>query len=288
MMIGFVITSLSMTAILVPLVVSVSLLYRVGGVVNFGAGFVAVFAAAACAAWGASNALVGVLLTLVAGAAVGALTYFVAIRPAQKRGVATIGLTLASLGFGLLLSFFTREVFGGEPTVVQPWIAGTVDVFGVQTAAQRLLVIGLALLLVLVLYLLFDRTLVGKSLAAVSFDQSLAAMYGIRGTRFHLIAWVVGGVCLAIGGMFQASIASVSVEIAPMLLVFSLVGAVIGGLGSLFGSVGGALVAGVAMTVTDTFINAGYQLTTLLVVLSLVLIFRPSGLFTFRGTAERV
>jgi branched-subunit amino acid ABC-type transport system permease component len=287
-MIALVITSLSVTAVLVPLVVSVSLVFRVSGVVNFGSGHFCVFAGAACAAWGAGQGLIGVVLTLIAGAVLGALTYWIAILPALRKGVPAIGLTLSSLGFGLLIGFATRQLFGGDPSIVQPWIEGTVTIAGYRTAQQRLLVIALALLLLVALYMLFDRTLIGRSLAAVAHDAELAEVYGVRGNRFQLLAWIVSGLCLVIGGIFQASIANVSVDVAPTLLVLSLVGAVIGGLGSLFGAVGGALVAGVAMTLTDKFFAPGYHLTALFVLLSLVLLVRPSGLFTFRGTAERV
>ncbi|MGP3533978.1 branched-chain amino acid ABC transporter permease [Microbacterium sp. RD1] len=288
-MIVYAVTALSLAAVLVPLVASVSLVYRVSGVVNFGAGYFAIFAASACAAWSSlTNSAIGVTLTLLAGAVLGLLTYFIAILPAQRRGVSAIGLTLASLGVGLLLNFVTRSVFGGDPTVIQPWIKGTVTIGDFQTASQRFVVIGGAIVLLLVLWLIFDRTLMGRMLTAVAHDRELAAMYGIRGRRFDLVAWIASGVCLAIGGMFQASLATVSVEVAPTLLVFSLVGAVIGGLDNLFTAVGGALVLGLAVTITDQFISVGYQLVTLFIVLSLVLAFRPHGLFAFRGTAERV
>ncbi|WP_165521842.1 branched-chain amino acid ABC transporter permease [Micromonospora zingiberis] len=287
-MLSLIVTSLSLTAVLIPLVVSVSLVFRVSGVVNFGAGYFCVFAGAACASWGAENALLGVVLTLAAGAVLGGLTYAAAILPAQRKGVPVIGLTLSTLGFGLLLNFVTRQQFGGQPSIVQPWLTGSVQLGDFQTARQRLLIIGLSLLLLIGLYLLFDRTLIGRALSAVAHDHELAAVYGVRSSRFRLLAWVVSGVCLMIGGIFQATVASVSIDVAPTLLVLSLVGAVIGGLGSLFGAVGGALVAGLAMTVTDQFIAPGFHLTTLLVILSLVLLVRPSGLFTFRGTAERV
>ncbi|MER7282706.1 branched-chain amino acid ABC transporter permease [Dactylosporangium sp. NPDC000244] len=287
-MISLVVTSLSQAAVLIPLVLAVSLVFRVSGVVNFGAGSFCVFAGTACASWGASNGAVGVVLTIAAGGVLGALCYAIAIVPAQRKGVPVIGLTLATLGFGLLLNFLTRTWFGGKPSIVQPWIRGSVSIGSYETSKQRLLVIGLSILLLLVMWFLFDRTLIGHNLAAVSFDHELAQVYGVRTMRFELLAWVVSGACLVIGGIFQASIASVSVDVAPTLLVLSLVGAVIGGLGSLFGAVGGAVVAGFVMTLTDQHIAAGYHLTSLLVILSLVLLVRPTGLFTFRGTAERV
>jgi branched-subunit amino acid ABC-type transport system permease component len=287
-MVSLIVTSLSQAAVLVPLVLSVSLVFRVSGVVNFGAGSVCVFAGAACAAWSGTHQTLGLALTILAGAVLGALTYLIAIVPAQRKGVPVIGLTLSTLGFGLLLTFWTRTQFGGEPSIVQPWVAGSVTIGDYQTSKQRILVIALAALLVFALWILFDRTLIGRALAAVAYDHELAQVYGVRTMRYELLAWVVSGVCLVIGGVFQASLGSVSVEVAPTLLVLSLVGAVIGGLGNLSGAVGGAAVAGLAMTVSEQYIEAGYHLTSLFVILSLVLLFRPSGLFTFRGTAERV
>jgi branched-chain amino acid transport system permease protein len=287
-MISLLVTGLSQAAVLVPLVLSVSLVFRVSRVVNFGAGNFCVFAGAACASWGASNGLLGVVLTVLAGGVLGALAYLVAILPAQRKGVPPIGLTLATLGFGLLLNFLTRSWFGGDVSIVQPWIAGSISIGDYETSKQRLLVVALSAVLLLILYLVFDRTLIGHTLGAVSHDAELAQVYGVRTVRYELLAWVVSGVCLVIGGIFQASLANVSVDVAPTLLVLSLVGAVIGGLGSLSGVVGGAVVAGFVMTVTEQYIASGFHLTSLFVILSLVLLVRPTGLFTFRRTAERV
>lgn len=288
-MIVFGVAALSLAAVLVPLVASVSLVFRVSGVVNFGAGYVAVFASAACATWTEqANSAVGIVGTLLAGALIGALTYFVAILPAQKRGVSTIGLTLASLGVGLIINYGTRTIFGGDPTVIQPWVSGTVTIGDYQTAKQRFAVIALALMLLGLLWLLFDRTLMGRMFAAVAYDRELSGMYGLRASRFELIAWIASSVCVTIGGLFQASLASVSVEVAPTLLVFSLVGAVIGGLDNLFTAIGGALVTGLAVAGAEQLIGPGYDLVTLFVVLSVVLLVRPHGLFAFRGSAERV
>jgi branched-chain amino acid transport system permease protein len=287
-MISLLVTGLSQAAVLVPLVLSVSLVFRVSRVVNFGAGNFCVFAGAACASWGATNDLLGVVLTVLAGGVLGALAYLVAILPAQRKGVPPIGLTLATLGFGLLLNFLTRVWFGGDVSIVQPWISGSISIGDYETSKQRLLVIVLSALLLLILYVVFDRTLIGHTLGAVAHDAELAQVYGVRTVRYELLAWVVSGVCLVIGGIFQASLANVSVDVAPTLLVLSLVGAVIGGLGSLSGVVGGAVVAGFAMTVTEQYVASGFHLTSLFVILSLVLLVRPAGLFTFRRTAERV
>ena len=287
-MISVLVDTLSTAAVLTPLAISVSLLFRVSGVVNFGAGYFCIFAGASCAKWGSGHAWLGVVLSLLAGCVVGALAYLVAILPARWQGVPAIGLTISTLGFGLLLSWFTTRVFGGAPSIVQPWNAGTTTWGGTTFATQRLVVIGLALALLLLLWLLFDRTLVGRILGAVAHDPELAAMYGVRAARFELLAWVVSGFCVSVAGIFQASLASVSLANAPSLLLYALVGTVVGSLTSLGGSVGGALLLSLVITIVTNRFGGNHELTGAFVLLFVVLLFRARGLFSRRVTAERV
>jgi branched-subunit amino acid ABC-type transport system permease component len=277
-----------MAAVLTPMVISLSLVFRVSGVVNFGSGYFCIFAGAACAKWGASHALLGVVLALIAGCVVGALAYLIAIVPARMRKVPPIGLTISTLGFGLLLSFLTTKMFGGDPSIVQPWIAGTGELGGITFAKQRILIVVLALILLLGLWILFDRTLIGRILAAVSHDQELAGMYGVYAQRYELLAWIVSGFCITVAGIFEASLASVSLNNAPTLLIYALVGAVVGGLGSLTGSVAGALVLSLVVTVVTNREGGGHELTAAFALLFLILLFRARGLFSSQLTAERV
>jgi branched-chain amino acid transport system permease protein len=283
-MVELLIGTLSQTAVLAPLIISLSLVFRVSRVVNFGAGHFVIVAGAAASAWGGWS----VLWTIPLGAALGAAAYLIAVVPPRSRNVPAVGLTMSTLGFGLLLGWGTRALFGGNPSTLQPWIGGVVDLAGAQVSIQRLLIIGISALLLGSLYLLVDRTLIGRTLVAVAYDEDLAAMYGVRGSSFQLLAWGVGGMCMAVAGILQASIASVSADVAPTLLTFALIGAVVGGLGSLGGSVGGAFVIALAITATATFIPGVYVLTAAFVVLFVVLAVRPRGLFSTSIVAERV
>lgn len=279
------IATLSQVAVLTPVIISLSLVYRVSGVVNFGAGYFVIFAGAAAASMGG---IAGSLLTLPVGAGIGVATYYVAIVPARSRRVPPIGLTLSTLGFGLLIAAVTRHLFGSNPAAIDPWLKGTVSIAGTPVAQQRLLVILLAVTALGLLYVLFDRTVVGRTLAAVAYDEELASMYGVRGPRFELLAWAVAGACTAAAGVFQASVASTSVDIGVTLLVFALIGAVVGGLGSLAGSVGGAFVVGFATTAAARYLPGVYNLTTAFAVLFLALAIRPRGLFSVGAQPERV
>jgi branched-subunit amino acid ABC-type transport system permease component len=277
--------TLSQTAVLTPLIISLSLIFRVSGVINFGAGFFTILAGTAAASWGGFG---GTLVTLPIGAALGALAWCVAILPARSRSVPAVGLTVSTLGFGLIVGWFTRKVWGTNPASIQPWIDGAVTIGGSRASYQRLLVIGMAAVVLALLFLLFDRTVMGRTLEAVASDEELASMYGVHGPRFQLLAWAVAGMCMSVAGIFQAAVASISVDVAPTLLVLSLIGAVVGGLGSLAGSVGGAFVVAFAMTAASRYITGVYTLSAAFVVLFVVLAAKPRGLFTSGPAPVRV
>jgi branched-chain amino acid transport system permease protein len=150
------------------------------------------------------------------------------------------------------------------------------------------LIVLLAVALLALLWILFDRTLVGRILVAVSHDPELAGMYGVHTSRYQLLAWIVSGFCISVAGIFQASLASVSLSNAPALLIYALVGAVVGGLGNLVGAVGGAVVLSLVVAVTTNQFGGGHELTAAFVLLFLTLLFRARGLFSSRVTAERV
>jgi branched-chain amino acid transport system permease protein len=265
-----------------------NLLFRVSGVANFGAGHFTVFAGSLAAALAGMGALGAALLTVVATIAASIVAYLVAILPARRAKVAPIGLTISTLGFGLVLGWLTHEMFGGSARNIEPWAGGTVELLGTNVAVQRLVVIAAAAVFLFCLYLVIDRTLIGRTLAAVAQDRELAEMYGVRSRKYELLAWAVGGVGLAVGGLFQASLASVSVDVAPTLLVNTFVAAVIGGLGSLFGSVAGAVVLSAGIAVTAELGWGGKEGVVAFFVLAAVLVVRPRGLFGSGAIGERV
>lgn len=283
-----IIATLSGAAVLVPLVVAMNLLFRVSGVANFGAGHFTVFAGSFAAYFAGSGAFTAALLTVLATVVASVVAYLVAILPARRAKVAPIGLTISTLGFGLILGWLTSDLFGGSAHNIDPWVGGTVEILGTRVGIQRLIVIGAAAVLLFCLYLIFDRTLIGRTLAAVAQDRDLAEMYGVRSRRFELLAWIVGGVGLAAGGLFQASLASVSVDTAPTLLVNTFVAAVIGGLGSLVGSVLGAVILSAGIAINAELGFGGKEGVIAFLVLAAVLAFRPRGLLGSGAIGERV
>jgi branched-chain amino acid transport system permease protein len=287
-MIDVAIGTLSTAAMLIPIIFGINLIMRVSGVINFGAGHMCVFAGAACTAWSKDSALFGVAATILASCVIGFLAYLIAVLPAKLRGARPLTLTISTLGFGLVIGWLSEVIFGSQPSTLQPWISGSFTFQETTLSLQRALVVAVSFALALLSVLTFDRTLIGRAMEAVAHSEELAKLYGLRTRVFEFLAWAVGGICLGFGGVFQASLASVSHASATTLLVLGFSGAIVGGLGSLVGSVLGAVVVALGQAIVAYFIDPAYQTTAVFLILFLTLLLRPMGLLPSRQGKVRV
>ena len=279
-------TVLSNAAVLVPLVIGISLVFRISGVVIFAAGQIAVFAGMLYAVVDLPLFLRFPLVLLV-GMVVSVLTY-AAILAAQKGGVQADAISLATLGIAFLLEYVAIQVLGRGVFAADPWVAGSVTLLGTQVSIHRLVVIGAALVLAVAVMLIVDRTLIGRAMEATAFDPSLALLYGIRSQRFRLLAWAMAGICIATVGVFQVSLASISQSSSLTMLTLGLAAAVVGGLGGLYSGIAGAIVIAAVQAIAAQYISSELQVALVFTVLFVVLIFRPGGLFQNSREARRV
>ena len=146
-------------------------------------------------------------------------------------------------------------------------------------AEKRILVIVAAGVAMAGLYLLLKRTLIGMSIEAMAQDREGALLVGIDTRRIALLTFVISGVLAALAGSL----------IAPLVLVFPLMGAVvilkafviviIGGMGSVPGAIVGGYLLALAETMAGTYVAFAFSELIAFALLVLVLVFRPTGLF---------
>lgn len=185
-----------------------------------------------------------------------------------------------TLGLSVFLQNFALFLFGGQfRTVTVPWAEESFSVFGITATNGRVLAFVVAILLVIGLFWMMSRTMLGKVLGAVSEDRDTARMIGIPVRRYYLIAMGLGAAMTGIAGVliipFQAAYPLVGAHYT--LLAFVVV--VLGGLGNMTGSLIGGLILGVVETLTGTFIDPALQQVAVFVVFIIVLIVRPQGIF---------
>ncbi|MDT4834079.1 High-affinity branched-chain amino acid transport system permease protein LivH [compost metagenome] len=175
----------------------------------------------------------------------------------------------------VLLEFFSadsRKLSQGELEVA------SVSLGGLSLGVMPLLVFGSALLVIGGLQLLFYKTSLGRAFRATSDDQSTAQLMGIDNRHIFGLAMALAMAVVSIAGVFLAVRTSFDPSVGPARLLYGFEAVIIGGLGSLWGTLAGGVILGVAQAV-GARIDPGWQILAGHLVFLLILVFRPRGLF---------
>jgi branched-chain amino acid transport system permease protein len=191
---------------------------------------------------------------------------------------------LVTFGLSFFLVNLALAVVGPYPHRPPSFFRGTVKLGFVMVSADRLTASALALVLLVVLLLLINRTWIGKALRAVSQDKQAAAVMGIDPLRMNSIAFALGAGLAAVSGALLAPSFSVTPDVGAVPSIRSYVIIVLGGMGSIPGSILGGTIIGLVESLgagyfPDPSRGLTYKTAFGLVIFALVLLFRPTGLF---------
>ncbi len=220
---------------------------------------------------------IGVVLTLVLGAGLGLLVERLILRPLI--GEPIISMIMVTIGLSSLLKAVVNGIWGVTPRAFPSFMPeGTVSIGGAILRTDRLLIIGVAVSLLLLLSLFFRYTRDGIAMRAIADDQQAALSMGISIKRVLAVAWAIAAITAGVAGVMLANIVGVGQEISFVgLRVFPVV--ILGGLDSIPGAIIGGAAIGLLEAYTAGYIGHGLNLVVPFVVLILVLIVRPYGLF---------
>lgn len=227
------------------------------------------------------------VVTLFAAFALGALFYFLVLRPVKEATL--LGQIITTAGFALVLSGLAVVVWGANPKPLPFPLKRTV-VYRFWGLAVNQVALGsfiIAVVAMAALYLLVQRTQFGLAMRAVSQDDAAARVLGIPVRRVYTVTWGVSAMLGAIGGMLLAPTTFVSpfMMFDPFLKGFA--AAVLGGLDSLPGVVIGGVVLGVVEALFGGYVSTAFKSTIAFVIIIFVLLVRPEGLLG-RKYARRV
>jgi len=221
--------------------------------------------------------LLGMLCTALLGVCLDRVWF----RPLRHRGARGAILAISSLGLALILQNLIRMLWGPQVQYYSRAIhfPFTVPVLQVRLNTQQVLIFGIALGLVVLVSLFLQRTKLGKAMRATSDNFTLALISGIDTERVVLWTWLLGAGLAAAGGILLG----MSVRLQPImgwdLLLPIFAATILGGIGSPYGAMAGALIIGLAEELSTPFIPTEYKPAVSLVLLVLVLLVRPRGLF---------
>jgi branched-chain amino acid transport system permease protein len=204
----------------------------------------------------------------------------------RRRGIGLVTQMVLTVGLSILLRNFFLSRFGGRTRPFREYsLQKAIDIGPISITPRDLTVsiISVFILVSVALTLRFSR--LGKATRAVSDNPDLASATGIDSERVIRLVWMAGGALAALGGVFRGLDEQVSFDMGGRLLFLMFAAITLGGLGSAFGALIGGFVVGVMVEVASLVVPTELKTTPALLILILVLLFRPQGIL---GKAQRV
>jgi len=261
---------------------AIVLIFRTTGVANFAQGDLAMFTA-----FIALVMLKGLKLPILVvwtidaavAAGIGALVYFVLIRP--KPQATGLNVTMRTMGlFMFLFALAVRLWAAQEPYQVEsPFPAGTVALPGLAVAYTQLGALLVTVGLAAAFFAFFRLTRLGLAMRAVAINREVASLLGVNIGRIKLVTWMLATVTSGVVGLLVAPISFLETSLMRPYLLKAFTAAIIGGLTSFPGVLVGGLLLGVVEALATLLTSLHFRELVSFVVLLSVLLFRPAGIF---------
>jgi branched-chain amino acid transport system permease protein len=199
-------------------------------------------------------------------------------------------VTIISIALAMALQETLQLIFGAHYRGVSPFIRGYVEIIGIRVLYQHFFTIGVSIATLIGVWILLSKTKLGNAINAVAQDSEIANIMGINVSRICMITMGISVVLAGIAGAVVAPVLTVHPRmwISPLVIVLAVV--VLGGLGSIKGSIVAAFILGFAETAVIFLIPKGAFLrgAVSLSIMIAVLLMRPEGLFGVAFEEERL
>ena len=268
--------------------VGLTLVYGILKLTNFAHGdyltFGAYMAYLVNVTWGAPI-VVAVFWAMLATALLGLLFERTLWGPMRKRKAGFLQLILMSLGLAFLLRAIIQWFWSTEIRQLDVDNTSTVEVLGLRIGETELIVVVVGVAVLVAVGLMLKYSLLGKRMRALSDDLDLAETAGINTRRVIFYTWVFSGALAGLAGVMAAATTNLRPELGFELLLPIFAAVILGGIGDAFGALAAGMVLGVMTEWSTLIIDARWKVAVGFVVLVVVLIVRPQGIF---GKAKTV
>jgi branched-chain amino acid transport system permease protein len=279
-----------------------TLIFGIMNVINLAHGSLYMIGAygAALVAAQTGSFLLAVPAGLIAAAIAGLIIEFLVIRKLYDRD--HLQQVLATFGLILFINEGTTILFGRTPLFVSipPFLSGSVEIIpGIPYPTYRFAIMVVGLLVALGLYLLVNKTRIGMLVRAGSTHREMVRALGVDIRLLYTVVFGLGALLAGLAGLMAGPLLAVQVGMGEQILILTFVVVVIGGLGSIRGAFYGALIVGLTDTMLRAFLpgllktvmnaseadalGAGLSSMGIYLVMALVLLIRPQGLFHAQG-----
>lgn len=268
------------SCILVLMAIGFSLTFGISGIANFAYG--ALYVGGAYLTWHFLNSLglfyplsivISVLITGIVGVCIYRLILF------RVRGI-PLSEVIVTFGLGTgMLEAYRSMGLTGHGYKLPPFMDGSLELFDVYIDYQRLIIIGLGIILLLFLWVFTHRTKIGLAFRGVAQDEETALAFGIEPESTAQASFGVGAFLAAVAGVAVVPLSLLSVEDGSNILILVLAVGIVGGLESTLGIIVASFIFGFSQIIVSTYFSPLYSPVVTLVSIVLILTIRPSGVF---------
>jgi branched-chain amino acid transport system permease protein/neutral amino acid transport system permease protein len=228
--------------------------------------------------------LAAAVASAIAMALLSLLLYRVTFRSFVRRRSQNVTMLIVSVGVSLAVQGMISAIWGSGFQTYQLAAQAPLSIGPFQLTTQQLVVIGVAVVGLLGLHVLLRYTTIGKSMRAMSDDKDLAEVSGINTGRVTDITWLLSGLLVGVAGIVLAvNTSSFTPLLGNQFLFLVFAGVILGGIGKIYGAMLGALIIGVCTEVAAGFVGSAYADAAAFLLMILILLVRPSGLFAAKG-----
>lgn len=220
---------------------------------------------------------ISALASLVLVGALGAAMYHFILE--RIRGMA-ISEIIASYAIGLAILESLRELgLKGATFILPAFVEGGTSILGVPIDYQRLIVIGMGIVLVGFLWTFVNQTRLGLALKGMAQDERAALTLGIDSDKMAVVSMALGSVFAGIAALVLLPLGNIVVEQGYHVLIMAVAVCIVGGLGSWTGAILAAFIIGFAQIITEVTLGTHFKVVVALLAIIITLIIRPSGIF---------
>ena len=273
---------LSLGAIYALGAVGLTLVYGILKLTNFAHGdfltFGAYMAYLVNVTWGAPL-VVGVFWAMAATAVLGLVFERTLWGPMRRKHAGFLQLILMSLGLAFVLRAVFTWFWGTEIRLLDVNTTSTVEFLGLRIGQTELIVLVVGVVVLVATGLMLRYALLGKRMRALSDDLDLAETAGIDTRRVILYTWIFSGALAGLAGVLAAATTNLRPELGFELLLPIFAAVILGGIGDAFGALTAGMVLGVMTEWSTLVVDARWKTAVGFIVLVLVLVVRPQGIF---------
>jgi branched-chain amino acid transport system permease protein len=222
-----------------------------------------------------------ICMAVIFAGLLGVLIDKAALAPLRKKRSVPIAALVTTLGISNIIQNLLVARFGSQRKPFPDFFnLGPLSLGGIQLNSRQFVMFGVSLVLMIILLVVVQRTKIGLAMRATAQNVKAASLMGINVNNIITLAFLMGGASAAIaGGMVSGYYQVVYPGMGFMIGLKAFSASVLGGIGSLPGALVGGLMVGVIESIAALYIGSNYRDSMAFIILIVVLIFRPAGLF---------